>query len=162
MDKFEAFLKSKGENKWRTRALTDKSYKPIYQKRYKRRLSDRQVNTELATFGDAVLKLALCELLLDRREKLSETKSLYERDSTLVGIGAHYGILDYLNFDRSDPNIPHDYNVRPRDDDDHKFIATAVEALLGAIYKTHGDMREIMLIVRGWMKLVDGGLKKEA
>ena len=161
MDKFEAFLKGKAENKWRTRALTDKSYKPIYQKKYKRRLDDKQVNTELATYGDAVLKLALCEILLDRREKLSETKSLYERDTTLVGIGAHYRILDYLDFDKNDPNIPNDYNVRPHDDD-HKFIATAVEALLGAIYKTNGDMREIVSIVRGWMKLADHILKKEA
>lgn len=162
MDKFEAFLKKKAENKWRTRALTDKSYKPIYQKKYKKPLTDKQVNTELATYGDAVLKLALCEILLDRAQQLSVTKSLYERDTTLVGIGAHYGILDYLNFDRSDPNIPQNYDVRPDDDDDHKFIATAVEALLGAIYKTDGDMREIVSIVRGWMKLVDDGLKKEA
>ena len=155
MDKFEAFLKNDRENKWRTRALTDKSFKPIYQKKHKRQLADRQVNTELATYGDAVLKLALCEILLDRTQQLSVTKSLYERDTTLVRIGEHYGILDYLNFDRSDPNIPQNYGVRPEDDDDHKFIATAVEALLGAIYKTHGDMREIVSIVRGFMAIAE-------
>ncbi len=159
MDKFEAFLKNETKNKWRTRALTDKSFKPIYQKKHKRPLGDQQVNTELATFGDAVLKLALCEILLDRTQQLSVTKSLYERDTTLVRIGEHYGILDYLNFDRNDPNIPQNYDVRPEDDDDHKFIATAVEAVLGAIYKSNGDMGEIVLIVRGWVKLTNDILK---
>ena len=161
MDKFEAFLKNERENKWRTRALTDKSFKPIYQKKHKRQLAHRQVNTELATYGDAVLKLALCELLLDRVQQLSEIKSLFERDSALVIIGEHYGILDYLNFDKSDPNIPNDYDVRQPDDDDHKFIATAVEAVLGAIYKTHSDMREIVSIVRNFITIiVKGTIKK--
>ena len=156
MDHFENFLKNGGKNAWRKRALTDRSFKPIYQRIYRRPLEDRRVNTELATFGDALLKLALCEILLDRVKKLSVVKSEYERDVALVRIGEHYRILDYLHYNRQDPNIPQDYDVKPADDDDHKFIATAVEALLGAIYKVHRDMREIVLIVRGWMEIIDG------
>lgn len=105
-----------------------------------------------------MLKLALCEILLDRAEKLSETKSRYERDTALVKVGEHYQILNYLHYDRYDPHIPQNYAVSEWDDDDHKYIATAVEAVLGAIYKTYRDMRMIVEIVRRWMQWTDANI----
>ena len=115
------------------------------------------VNTELATYGDALLKFTLCELFLDRVNKLSAVKQNYESDVALVGVAERYDLLRYLHFDRADRRIPQDYEVRPvpldcppdeerrlrADNEKHKYIATAVEALLGAMYHAHADMDEI-------------------
>lgn len=44
-DRFDMFLKNEAKNKWHKRALTDRSYKKIYQHKYGRILEDRRVNT---------------------------------------------------------------------------------------------------------------------
>lgn len=165
-DAFFDYLQ-KGSGAWHTRALTDRSFD--------RSLPEEKTNLTLATYGDAVLKLALCEILLDHVEELTEEKKKYESDVSLIRIAEHYQLLDYLRFDRNDPGIPKDYQTvrleasfshskkeRIRKfNRSHKYIATAVEAVLGAMYRTHDDLDEIVSVVRGWMRLLDenGGVR---
>ena len=159
-DPFLRYLQE-GDDPWRTRALTDATCR-----RDGHRLPIEEVNTELATYGDALLKFTLCELFLDRVNKLSAVKQNYESDVALVGVAERYDLLRYLHFDRSDRRIPQDYSVRPvpldcppdeerrlrSDNEKHKYIATAVEALLGAMYHTHADMDEIRATVRSFVE----------
>lgn len=160
-DRFAEYLQN-GSGKWHTRALTDKSMQ-----------GDRDesvTNVTLATYGDALLKLALCELLLDRFEELTIEKAKYESDVSLIKVAEHYGLLNYLNFNRANPRFPQDYDCRKMDPSfsqskkerirthnrRRKYIATAVEAVLGAMYKDHRDFGEIVEVVRGWMEILDG------
>lgn len=158
-DAFLDYLQN-GSGKWHTRALTDKSMQ-----------GDRDesaTNVTLATYGDAVLKLALCEILLDRFEELTIEKAKYESDVSLVKIARHYELLKYLDFDRRDPYFIQDYacvaiehsfsqskkeRVRHRNRR-HKYLATAIEALLGAMYKDHRNPQEIIEVVTGWVELL--------
>ena len=64
-DIFRAWL---GDNK-NHYALKDKSYKKVFQNKNCREYKGA-VNTELATYGDAVLKLALCKILFKGSERL--------------------------------------------------------------------------------------------
>ena len=141
------------------RAFTDSSYKN----------ADHSVDKDnilLATYGDAVLKLAFCEVLFDH-ENLSNEKSKYERDSTLVEIvGKHYHILDYMKMDPNDSKMPKDYlwnpnhkNAANKEDSCHKRIATCIEAVMGAIYRIDKDMDEIVDIAKYWKNLIDNNIK---
>ena len=162
-DLFLEYLEGRaGKSAWRIRALTDKSVKGHV-------LEDEDVNTELATYGDAVLKLALCELLLDQVDELTIEKQKYESDVALVRIGEYYDITKYLRFDRDNPGIPQDYRFIKMDpkfstgkkekvrkfNRKRKYIATAIEAVLGAIYHDHRDFAEILAIVGKWKQLTD-------
>ena len=154
----DAFLEWVKTNKQHY-ALVDKSYKKVCQGEEKRsNANDIKVNTELATYGDAVLKLALCQILwCDNISKFSEKKKKYEEDETLVKIIAkHYNLLDFI---KSDNTKPKDYNYLKSDTkkngkNTHKFIATAVEACLGAIYMDEG-MDKVVRIVKVWKDMVD-------
>lgn len=141
---------------WMKRALTDRSYKKFVNCNVP---DNSMTNSDLATYGDALLKFALCSILLDRPGHMSVSKSHYESDKTLVTvIGKRYRIMDHLLYDRDDRNIASDYNWSPgsgNEDRRHKHIATAVEAVLGAIYKEHGDMDEIISIAEHWVSVVD-------
>lgn len=150
-DPFREYLE-RGSGAWRTRALTASSYRNV-----DRSLTDEETNKELATYGDAVLKLALCELLLDRVDGLSVEKARYENDRVLVRVIArHYDILRYLRYDTRNDHIPDDYDlVKREDDDNYKYIATAVEALLGAYYKEYRDYDAILKIVSRFKELID-------
>ena len=153
-DLFWAFLNEPLNEKdevWRTRALTAKSYKNIDHD-----LKDTDTNEELATYGDALLKFALCEMLLDDNDPngLSESKKNYESDRVLVKeIGSHYDLIKRLRFDVANSRIPQNYDY---EDDSHKYIATAIEALLGAHYKIYGDFSAVRTIVKEWKSIVDG------
>ena len=165
-DAFLNYLR-KGNDTWHTRALTDRSFDAS--------LPEEQTNLTLATYGDAVLKLALCEILLDQVPELTEEKKKYESDVSLIRIAEHYALLDYLRFDRQNPHIPKDYHtvaIEPsfspskkerirRYNRRHKYIATAVEALLGAMYRTNGDLDEIVQVVRLWMQILQGEAENE-
>lgn len=150
-DEFRDFLEN-GEGKWRARALTAKSYRTV-----DRTLTEEDTNVELATYGDAVLKLALCELLLDKEGSLSEEKKKYENDRVLVRVIArHYDVLRYLHYDKSNKAIPADYElVKREDDDNYKYIATAVEAILGAHYMEYRDYEAVLRIVSRFKELID-------
>lgn len=134
------------------RALTDDTYKTVWQREHRsaHTLADKEVNSELATLGDAVLKLALAEMLLDRVENITVVKQRYESDRVLVTVvGRHYGLLRYLRCDPAVTKQDYDYAG-----DSHKHIATALEAVLGAIYLTDGfaAAREV---VSAWCLLID-------
>ena len=155
MDKFLEWIeKNKGHY-----AFNDRSYRKVLQN--EQRSADTKnfkVNTELATYGDAVLSLSLCQILFGEKQ-LSVEKAKYESDEILVKVVAkHYSLLEYINFDREDKQIPKDYACKDKDDK-YKFIATAVEACLGAIYMEKG-MDTALEIVKTWKDIIDNSNKK--
>ena len=101
MDKIEELLKDP-KTDLQKQALTDTSYKNIDHS-----LSDDDTNAELATYGDAVLKLALCKIYRDRKnagikfsDNLSKWKEKHESDEVLVRVIAkHYNLLNFLRYD---------------------------------------------------------------
>lgn len=137
------------------RALTDKSYSEV-EKLNKR--NNTRDNFLLATYGDAVLKLAYCEILFDIKN-MTEEKKKYESDEVLVSvIGKNYNILDSIKLNKNDSHMPKDYNWNANgkhEDKEHKHIATCIEALIGAIYKIDKDMDEIVAIASYWKTLID-------
>ena len=49
------------------------------------------------------------------------------------------------------------YQGRQGNNNPQKFLATAMEALLGAYYLDHNEsMQDVELVVRGWMEIIDG------
>ena len=61
-----------------------------------------------------------------------EEKKKYESDEALVkNIAKNFQLLMYIRYDEKDDNIPKNYEYK---DEKHKYIATAVEALLAAFY----------------------------
>lgn len=161
MDIFEKFLIDHKEDIKKNiicRALTCSSYKKVYQQKHSIELNENQTNTELATYGDAVLKLALCELLLDKKENLSEEKKKYESDKVLIEVIAeHYKLLDYINFDKDDTKIPKEY--KHNETDTTKYIATTVEAIIGTIYRKNKDLNSICELVDTWIDLIKDNKK---
>ena len=148
VDKFENYLKNvDSENK--TIALTSSSYRNIEHK-----LHDNEINNRLATYGDALLKLALCDILFDEKvENITEEKQKYESDEVLVKVIAkHYNLLDYMRYDYNDKKIPENYEYsRAGNSSPHKYIATVVEALLAAFYFDNDeDIKLVINIVKEW------------
>ena len=160
MDKIEELLKNP-QTDLQKQALTDKSYKKTPNNH------DCKINFELATYGDAILKCALCKIYFERENKdnfgfkgkLTEWKKQYESDEVLVKfIARHYDILNFLNFDSGDTKKPQDYkyedkNAKRR----YKYIATAMEACIAAIYieSNENGENEVIEIVKQWIKLID-------
>ena len=162
MDIFEKWL----EKNMQHIALTDRSYRSTHLNECKDVLPKKELNTELATYGDAVLKLALCKILYGTTEDgLSEAKKKYETDEVLVRVIArHYKILDILRFDKDDGNMPQDYDYKKessKKESKHKYIATAVEACLGAIWEERHDFKKICDIVEKWKSLIDQAGSKD-
>ena len=74
-DKFYEYLEDKSQPT-RQRALTASSYK-----NKEHQLKDANTNSELATYGDALLKLAFCKILFDERiSNITVKKQEYESD----------------------------------------------------------------------------------
>ncbi len=147
MDIFEVYI---SENKCNPecRALTCKSYGEVYKKEKHCEIDLQKTNYELATYGDVLLKFSLCSLLLDSCEQLSEKKKKYETDKFLIEtVAQHYRLLDYMNFDKSDKKILQEYRYHKKKT---KYIATTVEAVLGAIYQQNKDLEEIFKLVDSW------------
>ena len=144
-------------------ALTDTSYKNIDHS-----LSDDDTNFELATYGDAVLKLALCKIYREYKENglrfsenLSDWKKKYESDEVLVQVIAkHYNVLNFLRYDKKgngkpEEQKPQDYDHKGQNDNDrHKYIATAMEACIAAVYIENGE-NEVIEIVEKWIRWID-------
>ena len=154
---------------WFEIALTDRSFKNAFQKgkditKPENVWSDAKINANLATYGDAVLKMVLCQILLEKGStNITEEKKKYESDKNLVSvIGKRYDILnsDWFRFDKEDKNKPHDYTypANAGQDEPHKYIATAIEACLGALYLRTKDLPEIKNLVRMWMEWTDSEL----
>ena len=151
MDIFEKFIKDNKDND--CRALTYKSYNEIYKKQNHKDLKNVEINSELATYGDALLKFALCQILLDKCEDgLSEEKKKYESDEFLIKkVAKRYNLLEYIKFDRNDSKIKQEYIYYKNDNT--KYIATTVDAVLGAIYQQDKDFKSICELVEQWTKL---------
>lgn len=159
MDLFETWLNQKGKSKWVDIALTDNSYKNKYLRDHSTKYVG-EVNKDLATYGDAIIKICYIEILYGNTDQLSVEKSEYESDKYLVEkVAEHYKLLNYMNYDDEDPKIVKDYNyiIPPktkggnRKDSPHKYIATAVEAMIGAIYKNTKDLNAITQLLKEWI-----------
>lgn len=161
MDKIEELLNNP-KTDLQKQALTDTSYKNIDHS-----LSDDDTNSELATYGDAILKLALCKIYrrdkkrgMQFSENLSDWKKKYESDEVLVRVVAkHYNLLGFLRYDekgngKPEEQKPKDYEHKGRNEGRHKYIATAMEACIAAVYIENGE-REVVEIVKQWIKLID-------
>lgn len=157
MDKIEELLKDT-KTDLQKQALTDKSYKKTPNNQ------DCKINFELATYGDAILKCVLCKIYFEREDednfwfkgKLTEWKKQYESDEVLVKfIARHYDILNFLNFDRDDTKKPHDYDYQGKNSKRrYKYIATAMEACIAAVYIENGE-NEVIEIVKQWIEWID-------
>lgn len=157
-DEFSKYLNDESQPT-RQKALTAKSYKNVDNS-----LEDKDTNCELATYGDALLKYAYCEILFEKDVKsITEEKKEYESDRVLVEVIAkHYDLLNFIRFDENDDNIPRDYNYRepPKKgkDSPSKYIATAVEALLAAIYLDNNKNIDLIVdIAKDWICLIERG-----
>ena len=83
MDLFEKWIMK--DNELIEYALTDKSYKSVYSKEHNENLPKNKTNFELATYGDAILKMCIMEILYDNKiEKPTEEKKKYESNKALV------------------------------------------------------------------------------
>ena len=86
---------------------------------------------------------------------------MLKSDEVLVEVIArHYELLKYICFDNNDGNIPQDYDYRKpskkRKVSRSKYIATAVEALIAAIYLDNEENMDLILeITAGWKTLID-------
>ena len=166
MDNIEEMLNAKKNDRatpLQLRALTDTSYKNIDHS-----LSDDDTNAELATYGDAILKLALCKIYRDRKnagikfsDNLSKWKEKYESDEVLVRVIAkHYNLLNFLRYDekgngKPEEQKPQDYDHKGQNDKDrHKYLATAMEACIAAVYLENGE-NEVIEIVKQWIQWID-------
>jgi dsRNA-specific ribonuclease len=68
-------------------------------------------------------------------------------------VAQHYDLLKKIKFDENDKEIPQDYKYK---DEKHKYIATAVEALLAAYYLDNEENFELIVAVaKEWKKLID-------
>ena len=182
MDLFEKYLKEKEHSKWVKRALTDRSFKKESQEKKGKTLPKDETNEDLATYGDAVIKLGYLDIMLDKVKQPSQDKQKLESDEFFVTIIAkHYELLNYILTDRSDERIVGDYDYRPKDNPEgkedpeekndskekkkpkknnarnpHKYIATAVEAMIGAIYIEEGKKLEpIIELLEEWKENKD-------
>lgn len=161
-NQFEDYLHDQqGLYQHRSIALTDRSYKNVDHNQ------TTDENRMLATYGDALLKLALCQILFERNIKnITVEKQPYESDEHLVKIVAkEYGLLEYIHFDDNDKKIPQDYDYNPPSkrgkDSTHKYIATALEALLAAFYLDHQqDFGLVVEVVEDWKRLIDRSLQR--
>lgn len=155
LDKFDEYLIDENQPT-RQKALTAKSYKNADHS-----VQDRDTNFELATYGDALLKCAFCKILFDEgTEKITEKKQNYESDEVLVKIIArNYDLLKYIRYDENDEKIPKNYDYIPKNngnDSPSKYIATAVEALIAAIYLDNKeDFNLVVEIANHWKMLID-------
>ncbi len=163
MDIFETWLKRK-DSIWIKRALTDSSYNSYRCRgvrhndpRYEELHTPLPVNTDLATYGDGVIKLCYLELMLDNEEQLTVAKSKVESDEYLVNVVArHYDLLSYINKDKDDDKLPDSYDYikfKGTNKNPCKYIATAVEAVIGAIYKETKDLNAIIELLKSWRQL---------
>ena len=155
MDIFEEWLNRREASKWVKRALTDKSYKNI-----EHDLPDENTNAELATYGDAIIKMCYAKILLDQCEKLSVEIEKYISDERLATVIAkHYKLNDYLYCDDKDPSIiehlkNYQYQKRSNKNNPDKIKATAVEAMIGAIFEeTNHDLDGMIKLLDSWRDL---------
>lgn len=100
-------------------------------------------NEKLEFLGDAALRLAAAEFLMERYPnmalgEMSAIRSQLVSDRTLAIIGKHYTLSKYLQLSKSARGDTAGANSR---------IADAVEAILGALYLSAGNLS----LIRPWL-----------
>lgn len=113
------------------------------------------MNSNLATLGDAVLKLVLCKILLENGcENISEQKKKYECDKILIEqIAKKYDLLKYMKFNSNDEKIKQEYIYYKSKNNKTihtKYIATTVEAIIATVYLEHKSLDPIRELVTEW------------
>lgn len=159
MDLFEEYLEKK-DNENVKRALTAKSYKKEHQS-----LENKDIAADLATLGDAIIKFCYTKYFLDKVEQLSKEVEKYVTDERFVTVIArHYDLLKYIDYDKDDDKILQDYDYnkpgktssgKNKKTSPHKYIATAVEAMIGAIYLETKDLDKISELLLQWKEFID-------
>ena len=165
MDLFEKWLNDK-DSEWIKIALTDSSYNN-YRKRgigkndplYDEIQKDLPVNKDLALVGDALINFVYSDYLFNEgTDKLTEVKKDYVSDEHFVcHIAKHYDLLKYIKKDIDDKKLPNDYKyvtTQSKNGNSHKYIATCVEAVIGAIYKETNDLESITKLLMDWNQFV--------
>ncbi len=170
MDLFEEYLDKREESKWVKRALTDRSFKKESQEKKGKTLPKDETNEDLATYGDAVIKLGYLDIMLDKVKQPSQDKQKLESDEFFVTIIAkHYKLLNYIRIDSSDSKIAIDYVYNKKKEpkksnarNPHKYIATAVEAMIGAIYiEEEKKLEPIIELLKEWIKNKDAWINDD-
>lgn len=160
MDLFEEWIMK--DNELIEYALTDKSYKSVYSKEHHENLPKNKTNFELATYGDAILKMCIMEILYDKRiEKPTEEKKKYESDKALVLIAKKYNLLDRIktNGERA-KSYDYEHN-KTKKGNKCKYIATCVEAIIAAIYINTGNLYKLKELICSWMNYIDKKERKQ-
>lgn len=157
MDLFEEWLIKRDESIWIKRALTAVSYKNLDHS-----ITDNDTAFELATYGDKLISFCYSEIMLDKCKPLSIEIEKYVSDKGWVNVIAkQYHLLRYIRTDKTDNSIVKDYNYQVpkktsggnKKESPHKYIATAVEAMIGAIYKETKNIDSIINLLRQWISL---------
>lgn len=159
MDLFEEWIMK--DNELIEYALTDKSYKNIYSKVHHKELPENKTNFKLATYGDAILKMCIMEILYDNKiEKPTEEKKKYESNKALVLIAEKYDLIKNIKTDGNRVNnYDYDYEKnKSKKGNKCKYIATCVEAIIAAIYINTGNLYKLKELICSWMNYID---KKE-
>lgn len=154
MDLFEEWIMK--DNELIECALTDKSYKSVYSKEHHENLPKNKTNFELATYGDAILKMCIMEILYDKRiEKPTEEKKKYESDKALVLIAEKYNIICKIKTDgKRVKSYDYEHN-KTKKGNKCKYIATCVEALIAAIYINTRNIDKLKKLTNKWMEYID-------
>lgn len=170
MDLFEEYLNKREKSVWVKRALTDNSLKNT-----KTGLTKKDVNKELATYGDALLKFCYACLLLDNykdKKSLSKAIEKYISDEILVTVIAEkYKLINFIDYDKDDVEfnrkikLGYKYIMAEKTKGGNKktspskYLATAVEAMVGAIYKEKENFENaieaIIPLIKSWKELID-------
>ncbi len=151
-DLFIHWLKREDKSNYVKRALTDKSYKNVNPS-----LKTEETNFSLATFGDSIIKMCLTDILYKKSIiDISKERAKFESDEYLVKkVAKHYDLIKYIIKDPNDQKMPKDYEyvVKKGGNNPHKYIATAVEAMIGAIYLETSELEPIKKLVNTWRYL---------
>jgi len=160
MDLFEEWL-SKKKSKWGEIALRDSSYKAQLTKGIKKTdpnfvsIDGMETNADLALLGDAVIKLIYADYFYGKTDRITEKKAEDESDKTFVEkVAKHYDLIRYIKRDESNADLPVDYcyDKKPGEKkNSHKYIATCVEAIIGAMYKERMAFSKIKALVISWI-----------
>jgi ribonuclease III len=128
------------------RALTHKSYAN------ERKLSAEEHNERLEFLGDAVLELAVSELLMKRypdfsEGDLSKMRAAIVNEKQLASLARNFRLGDYLYLGRGEEQT----SGREKS----SLLADAYEAILGGIYLDRGVKKAFQVIQKHYSNLLD-------
>lgn len=161
-DIFSKYLNMENQPDIIERALTDKSYKDIYQKQHHKEMPEEECNFEFATYGDAILKMCLMQILIDQVSKPTEVKKKYESDRSLVMfIASKYKLNDKIKLSPQVKINDYNYDSHYKEKENKKkgnkckYIATCAEAMIAAIYMKKKSLVPLVELIKEWMIIID-------